>query len=123
MTTTPQRLNTAIPIRDAFKRRAIDTWVEGAGRVAKLLSDDNIGSRHQRFILDIKGAPFARPFSILVTHNIDLARRVPLKPGDKLRFRGEYKWTDKGGTLHWTHHDPGNWHDGGWLKKGLRRYA
>ena len=119
----PQRTNTCIPIHAAFKRRAIDVWVEGTGRVRKLLTDDNIGSRHQRFILEIKGGIFLRPFTLLVAHNIDLAKRIPLKEGDKVRFKGEYKWSAQGGTLHWTHHDPANWHDGGWIKRGLRRYA
>ncbi len=123
MTDSPQRTNQCIPVRAAFKRRAVDTWVEGTGRVHKVLSDDNEGSRHQRFILNIKGGAFLRPFTVLVAHNIDLARRVPLKEGDKIHFKGEYKWSEQGGTLHWTHKDPGNWHDGGWIKRGLKRYA
>lgn len=123
MTGTAQRINICIPIRDAFKRRAVDTWVQGCGRVHKVLTDDNEGSRHQRFLLEIKGGVFTRPFTILVAHNIDLARRVPVREWNKVCFKGEYKWTDKGGTLHWTHHDPANWHDGGWIKRGLKRYA
>lgn len=123
MIPAPQRTNACIPIRDAFKRRAIDAWVEGCGRVRKVLADDNEGSRHQRFILEIKGGVFTRPFTLLVAHNIDLTGRVPLKEGDKVRFRGQYKWTEQGGTLHWTHHDPGGWHDGGWIKRGMKRYA
>lgn len=45
-----------------------------------------------------------------------------LKVGDKLAFAGEYEWSDKGGTLHWTHRDPGGRHAAGWLKHGGRVY-
>lgn len=122
MTGTAQRINTCIPIRVAFRRRAGEAWVVGSGRVVRILADDSVGSRHQRFLIRTKGGFFIRPFTVLVAHNIDLARRVPLKQGDKVRFKGEYKWTELGGTLHWTHHDPAGWHDGGWIRRGLRRY-
>lgn len=119
----PQRINSCVPIRAAYKRRAVDVWVEGRGRVIKLLSDDNIGSRHQRFLVEIGAVPFGRSFTVLVAHNIDLAERVRVREGSRVRFKGEYKWTEQGGTLHWTHHDPAGWHDGGWVKLGLKRYA
>ena len=117
------RINACVPIAAAFRRRGIDVWVVGKGRVARVLGDDNVGSRHQRFVVEVKGGLLRRAFSVLVAHNIDLAKRVPVKVGSKVSFRGEYTWTEQGGTLHWTHHDPAGWHDGGWIRRGLRRYA
>jgi len=92
--------------------------VRGSGKVWKILSDDNEGSRHQRFIVEL---PSGR--TLLVAHNIDLAPRVrSLKVGDTVSFYGEYEWNDRGGVIHWTHHDPRGSHVGGWVEHKGRRY-
>lgn len=92
--------------------------VQGVGRVTRILADDNEGSRHQRFILTL-----ATGNTLLVAHNIDLAPRINnLRAGDTVAFYGEYIWNDKGGILHWTHHDPRGSHPGGWLKHNNELY-
>ena len=92
--------------------------IQGTGRVTRILPDDNQGSRHQRFILTL---PTGR--TLLVAHNIDLAPRInSLRAGDTVAFYGEYIWNDKGGILHWTHHDPKGRHAGGWLKHNDELY-
>lgn len=88
-----------------------------AGEVARQLPDDNEGSRHQRFILEL-----ASGHSLLVSHNIDLAPRVPLSEGDRLTIRGRYEWNERGGVIHWTHHDPQGRRQGGWIEHQGRRY-
>ena len=102
----------------AFERRQSDLQVQGRGTVVKVLSDDNDGSRHQRFILRLGSGQ-----TLLVAHNIDLAPRVAsLKAGDSVEFYGEYEWNPKGGVIHWTHHDPQGVHVSGWLKHQGRTY-
>jgi hypothetical protein len=92
--------------------------VQGSGTVTRILSDDTDGSRHQRFILRI-----ASGRTLLIAHNIDLAPRIgSLRTGDTVAFYGEYEWNDKGGVIHWTHHDPQGHHVGGWLEHNGRRY-
>lgn len=81
------------------------------------MADDNDGARHQRFILDLRNGQ-----TVLVAHNIDLAERLPLGIGDRVRFRGVYEWNDLGGLVHWTHHDPLGIEDGGFVKYRTRYY-
>ena len=97
----------------AFEDQRGDLWVESFGTVERTLSDDNEGSRHQRFIVRL-----SNDMTILISHNIDLAERVPLSVGDQVVFRGEYEWNHRGGVVHWTHHDPRGRHDGGWIRYG-----
>ena len=102
----------------AFEQRQSDVQVQGEGRVLTILSDDNEGSRHQRFILRLESGQ-----TLLIAHNIDLAPRIAaLRTGDLVEFYGEYEWNAKGGVVHWTHHDPRGTHADGWLKHGGRTY-
>ena len=101
----------------AYAAKRSDVVLEDAGVVIKVLPDDNKGSRHQRFILRMESG------TVLVAHNIDLAPRVPnLDTGDTIRFKGEYEYNQKGGVIHWTHHDPKGYHEGGWLEHAGERY-
>lgn len=105
-------------IRRAFETRARNIQVEGKGVVKRTLSDDNDGSRHQRFVLELGSGQ-----SVLIAHNVDLAPRlVGLREGDEVQFRGEYEWNPEGGVIHWTHHDPRGQHSGGWLKHNGQTY-
>jgi molybdopterin converting factor small subunit len=99
-------------IKSAYATQTSDLQVSSSGTVVKLLSDDNKGSRHQRFILKLSNNQ-----TVLVAHNIDLAPKITsLRRGDIVEFNGEYEWNRKGGVIHWTHHDPAGRHQGGWLK-------
>lgn len=110
-----QRDNT---VRDAYRNQLSDIQVSGSGVVSRILSDDNKGSRHQRFLLRLSSGQ-----TLLVAHNIDLAPKITsLKAGDEVQFFGEYEWNSKGGVVHWTHHDPGGRHVGGWLRHNGRTY-
>lgn len=109
------RRQTAAPI--AWSPQRDGEWVETAASVYRVLADDNDGSRHQRLLVrDASG------HSLLIAHNIDLAPRVPVDVGDALHIRGQFEWTDKGGVIHWTHHDPRRRHAGGYIELDGQRY-
>ncbi len=102
----------------AWNNHTDNIQVSGSGRVIKLLPDDNRGTRHQKFIVRVN-----KDLTVLIAHNIDLAPRVKgLKKGDSISFYGEYEWNQKGGVIHWTHHDPGKKHPDGWLQHNGKKY-
>lgn len=105
-------------IEQAYNNRQQSIQVMGTGDVVKILPDDLQGAKHQKFILKI-----SKDLTILIAHNIDLAPRInSLKKGDEVTFNGEYEYNNKGGVVHWTHHDPRKKHPEGWLKHEGKTY-
>jgi len=101
-----------------FNLRNVGSQSTGAGKVVRILPDDNSGSRHQKFIVEMPSGK-----TLLIAHNIDLAPRIgSLSVGDTVTFLGVYANNSKGGVIHWTHHDPRGKHPGGWLQKQGRKY-
>jgi hypothetical protein len=114
--TTGQQDNSLL--LQAIANRNSDVQVTGAGKVIKVLPDDNKGSRHQRFLVKLESGN-----TLLIAHNIDLAPRVKgLKQGDQISFNGEFEWNSKGGVIHWTHKDPRSVHIHGWLEHNGEKY-
>lgn len=96
----------------AFEQHLSNVPVEGQGVVSRVLTDDNDGDRHQRFIVELPSGQ-----TVLVLHNLDLTQRIEgLSEGDVVSFSGDYVWNDKGGLIHWTHRDPRKRHRAGWIR-------
>jgi hypothetical protein len=96
----------------AFEQHTSNMQVEGQGVVRRVLSDDNDGSRHQRFVVALSSGQ-----TLLIAHNIDLAPRVAgLREGDTVSFSGEYEWNAEGGVIHRTHRDPSKRRPPGWIR-------
>lgn len=113
-----QSYNTDKLLNEAFENRLNNIQVEGEGKVIKTLPEDTKGSRHQLFLLQLKSG-----HTLLLSHNISLAPRIEtIKEGDAVRFFGEYKWNEKGGVIHWTHHDPRHKHIAGWVSHDGKLY-
>ncbi|HZI47316.1 MAG TPA: DUF3465 domain-containing protein [Pyrinomonadaceae bacterium] len=105
-------------IARAFASGTSGVQVEGEGTVIRVLPDDPKPPRHERFIVQLASGQ-----TVLVAHNIDIAPRVnELKAGDTVRFYGEYVWNEKGGVIHWTHHDPQGRHVAGWVMRNGKTY-
>jgi hypothetical protein len=105
-------------IADLFAKHRSDVQVTGSGVVTKLLTDDNEGDKHQRFILKLTNGQ-----TLLVAHNIDIAPRLDgLAVGNTVKFYGEYYYNTQGGGIHWTHRDPNGKHTDGWLNWNGKTY-
>jgi len=104
-----------------FKAHRSSVWVTTEGKVKLLLADDNKGSRHQQFILELDAA---RKFTVKVAHNIDDAPYVPLKRGDTIQIKGRYEFNEIGGVIHFTHRAdrPTKRTPGGWIEYKGQRY-
>ncbi len=102
--------------------------MESGGVVVRVLADDDQGSRHQRFIVRIeassaKSPEWAAGTTLLIAHNIDVAPRIPgLEVGDRVEFAGDFEPNEKGGVVHWTHHDQAGRHEAGWIRHRGRVY-
>lgn len=117
-TTVTQLAPATDAVARAFEQRAHGVQVQGEGIVVRVLPDDTEGGQHQRFILRLNSGQ-----TILIAHNIDLAPRVEsLQSGSQISFLGEYEWNERGGVVHWTHHDPASRHVAGWLRYAGRTY-
>ena len=88
------------------------------GTVTTLLPDGN-GSDgpHQRFRLDLGGGVVVE-----VDHNLTLAPRVPLHPGDTVTLHGEFAPDPGHPVIHYTHHATGR-HEGGWIERNGQTYS
>ena len=107
-----------LALQEAFENHQNNFQVGGSGKVTSILPDDTQGSRHQRFIIRLASGQ-----TLLIAHNIDLAPRIAnLRVGDHVNFYGQYEWNEKGGVVHWTHHDPGGRHEDGWVNHGGKLY-
>lgn len=104
-------------ILQAFRGKRSNLQVTGRATVRKLLPDDDVGDRHQKMILELTSG-----HTLLLAHNIDLAHRIPVDEGDTIEFSGEYEYSEQGGVLHWTHHDPRGLHPDGWIKLRGKKY-
>lgn len=105
-------------LKRAVAKQQSKVWFnETRFEIVKRLSDDTEGSQHQRLLVKREGLP-----TLLVAHNIDLAKRVPAKEGQTIWIKGRYEWNEKGGVIHWTHHDPQGNNPGGWIKFDNKKY-
>jgi len=110
-------LEAIISFEDLFTRKINHIHVAGEGEVSAILNDDLDGKKHQRFILSLDEHK-----TLLIINNIDEFPRVePLNIGDKVEFSGEYVWNRHGGMIHWTHEDPHNLHEAGYVRVSAKK--
>lgn len=105
-------------LRKAWTQQRTEFQANFSGKIDRVLSDDTVGDKHQRFIVRL-----ATGQTLLIAHNIDLAPRIPSpKAGMAVKGRGEYIWNAQGGILHFTHRASYPGHPDGWLIYRGRKY-
>jgi len=83
------------------------------GVVERLLPTDNVGIRHEKFVINVGSIP------IYIAHDISIAPAIALKPGDTVTICGEFLPVGPSHALiHWTHHDPQGTHPAGYIVNG-----
>lgn len=99
-------------IEQAFRNHQSNLFVASSGIIERILTDDLKPPRHQRLIVRLENHQ-----TLLILYNIDISPRITdLRAGDKIYFRGEYLWNEKGGAVHYVHRDPANRILGGWIE-------
>ena len=105
-------MSATIDFEELYAKRISHVQISAQGIVSQILNDDNVGRRHQRFIIRI-----AHHKTVMVINNIDIFPRLePLEIGDTVEVCGEYVWNRHGGIIHWTHEDPHRVHKDGYVK-------
>lgn len=104
-------------LADAYFNKESGMMAEVQGQVTRLIMDEEESAREQKFVIyAISGQ------SLLVTHDLSRSDRIPVAIGDKVMVRGEYVWSEPGGTLVWTTRDNGSGGRNGWIEHKGERY-
>ena len=115
----PMNLNTE-PIRAIKNSTPLKYVLVKNAHVIKTLPDDKNGPLHQRWIMEIENG-----ITITVFHNVDIAERVPVIVGSRLTVAGELEYGDKwkDPIMHWTHDDPQNRRQAGYVLFNGERFG
>ena len=82
-------------------RRSLSFLQAAQLTVTQVLPDDNVGLKHQKFVVQT-----SRAQSVMIVYNLDLCPRVPVRVGDRVAVGGEFIWSGRSALVHWTHYDP-----------------
>ena len=105
-------------ITRAWNQHESNLIVEFEGSVIRVLPDlEDVGSKFQQFRVELENG-----HTVQVSHDLNVASAVPVVAGSKVRIKGEYDWSERGGLVHWTHGDPTGTREGGWIEHAGRVY-
>ena len=108
------KVDNATLLHDVQDNHAGEVTVQG--RVTAVLPDSNgTDGPHEVFDLDVSGQ------TVEIDHNLTLAPRAPVKPGDVVTVHGQFEPDPGHPVIHYTHHATGS-HPGGWIRLDGHRY-
>ena len=89
-----------LAVEKAYYDEVSNLHVEIEGEVTRLLSPSPGNSRLQRFLIRMQNGQVLQ-----VMHLNNVKEMIPVKVSDVVKVRGEYFWTETGGTVHNTETD------------------
>lgn len=101
----------------AFYEQRTGMMVEVTGQVVRVLDDDQTDSDFQWFQMR---TPNGQHF--LVGHGNGNTDSIPLRARESVVVRGEYEWTESGGTIRQTQRDTSLRRRHGWIEYKGKRY-
>lgn len=103
-------------VAKAYANHWSGVMAEVQGEVVRLLLDNQDGASQAFFIRLQNGQ------DLLILHDLVQADRVPVAIGDQVTVRGEYSWSETGGTIRRTYRDHGVGRRHGWIEHRAIRY-
>ena len=106
-----------LSIESAFHQQQSGLMVEVDGQVVRILEAHELRERYQEFIIRLRNGQ-----SVHIVHDMAYADEIPLSIGDQVLVRGEYRWSENGGTISYTYRDRSMQRRHGWIDHRGDRY-
>ena len=106
-----------LAVEKAYYDKVSGLLVEVDGEVVRLLAPSPGNSRLQRFLIRMNNGQVVQ-----IMHMNDRKERIPLTANDRIKVRGEYSWSETGGTIHSTERDMSLARRHGWVEHQGRTY-
>lgn len=106
-----------LAVEKAYYDGVSNLLVEVDGETIRLLAPSPGDSRLQRFLIRMANGQVLQ-----INHLNSGKESIPLKVGDKITARGEYSWTETGGTIHDTSRDFSLARRHGWIEHKGKKY-
>jgi len=101
----------------AYHDQRSDFMAEVSGTVVRILAADPNRPRAQEFVIRLQNG-----LTLTVVHDKHDGGEVPAAIGDAVTVRGKYKWSETGGSLQNTQHDPSIERRHGFIEHDGKRY-
>jgi hypothetical protein len=105
------------PLEHALHDRHSGFMSEVSGTVVRMVVDDKSDPRAQKFFIRLENGQ-----TVMVIHDQEAAGRIPLAVSDPVTVRGEFSWSETGGTLQFTHRDRSRERRHGFVEHKGKRY-
>jgi len=104
-------------VERAYYEEQTGIMVEVTGEVIRVLGSKKDDGSMQWFQMRTPSGQ-----RLLVAHDYGLGERIPLNPLEPVTVRGEYEWTETGGTIRGTKRDRSLKRRHGWVEYDGRKY-